>query len=112
MEDSLKSQPDKEVSKLSLFDIGDESTGLSIAAVPVHASLTEEHLVGLNSDQGSMVMGISEYLKGKSKPFFLVQGGAGTGKSFSINRALLGIDPKHVIAAAPSHFAKMCSKIS
>jgi hypothetical protein len=39
-------------------------------------------------------MGISEYLKGKSgKPFFLVQGGAGTGKSFSINRALLGIDP-------------------
>jgi hypothetical protein len=30
MEDSLKSQPDKEgkVSKLSLFDIGDESTGL------------------------------------------------------------------------------------
>jgi predicted AAA+ superfamily ATPase len=77
------------------------STGLSIAAVPVHASLTEEHLVGLNSDQGSMVMGISEYLKGKSgKPFFLVQGGAGTGKSFSINRALLGIDPKHVIAAA------------
>jgi hypothetical protein len=53
-------------------------------AVPVHASLTEEHLVGLNSDQGSMVMGISEYLKGKSgKPFFLVQGGAGTGKSFS-----------------------------
>jgi hypothetical protein len=48
MEDSLKSQPDKEgkVSKLSLFDIGDESTGLSIAAVPVQ-SLTEEHLVGL-----------------------------------------------------------------
>jgi hypothetical protein len=35
----------------------------------------------------------------------LVQGGAGTGKSFSINRAL-GIEPKHVIAAAPSHFAK------
>jgi hypothetical protein len=67
MEDSLKSQPDKEgkVSKLSLFDIGDE-TGLSIAAVPVHASLTEEHLVGLNSDQGSMVMGISEYLKGRA----------------------------------------------
>jgi predicted AAA+ superfamily ATPase len=95
MEDSLKSQPDKEgkVSKLSLFDIGDESTGLSIAAVPVHASLTEEHLVGLNSDQGSMVMGISEYLKGKSGKTFLVQGGAGTGKSFSINRALLGIDP-------------------
>jgi hypothetical protein len=52
-----------------------------------------------------MVMGISEYLKEEGKPFFLVQG-AGTGKSFSINRALLGIDPKHVIAAAPSHFAK------
>jgi hypothetical protein len=47
MEDSLKSQPDKEgkVSKLSLFDI-EMRVGLSIAAVPVHASLTEEHLVG------------------------------------------------------------------
>jgi hypothetical protein len=65
MEDSLKSQPDKEgkVSKLSLFDIGDEYRTKYMAAVPVHASLTEEHLVGLNSDQGSMVMGISEYLK-------------------------------------------------
>jgi hypothetical protein len=64
MEDSLKSQPDKEgkVSKLSLFDI-EMRVPESIAAVPVHASLTEEHLVGLNSDQGSMVMGISEYLK-------------------------------------------------
>jgi hypothetical protein len=74
MEDFLKSQPDKEgkVSKLSLFDIGDESTGLSIA-VPVHASLTGDTRT-LNSDQGSMVMGISEYLKGKSgKPFFLVE---------------------------------------
>jgi hypothetical protein len=48
-------------------------------------------------------MGISEYLKGKSGKPYLVQGGAGTGKSFSINRALLGIEPKHVIAAAPSH---------
>jgi hypothetical protein len=45
MEDSLKSQPDKEgkVSKLSLFDIGDESTGLSIWQY-LFASLTEEHL--------------------------------------------------------------------
>jgi hypothetical protein len=38
MEDSLKSQPDKEgkVSKLSL--LLEKSTGLSIAAVPVHAT--------------------------------------------------------------------------
>jgi hypothetical protein len=41
-----------------------------IAAVPVHASLTEEHLVGLNSDQGSMVMGISEYLKERANLSF------------------------------------------
>jgi hypothetical protein len=65
MEDSLKSQPDKE-GKSSPYLILEMSTGLSIAAVPVHASLTEEHLVGLNSDQGSMVMGISEYLKGRA----------------------------------------------
>jgi hypothetical protein len=58
-----------------------------------------------------MVMGISEYLKGKAVNLLLVQGGAGT-VSHSINRALLGIEPKHVIAAAPSHFAKMCSRIS
>jgi hypothetical protein len=38
----------------------------------------------------------------------LVQGGAGT-VSHSINRAPLGIEPKHVIAAAPSHFAKKCA---
>jgi hypothetical protein len=72
MEDSLKSQPDKEgkVSKLSLFDI-EMRVPTKYMAVPVHASLTEEHLVGLNSDQGSMVMGISEYLKGKKgKPSF------------------------------------------
>jgi hypothetical protein len=57
MEDSLKSQPDKEGSKASSpYLILEMSTGLSIAAVPVHASLTEEQ-VGLNSDQGSMVMG-------------------------------------------------------
>jgi hypothetical protein len=58
-----------------------------------------------------MVMGISEYLKGKAVNLTWVQGGAGTGKSFSINRALLGIEPKHVIAAAPVT-KKMCSRIS
>jgi hypothetical protein len=64
MEDSLKITTlikKGKVSKLSLFDM-EMKAGLSIAAVPVHASLTED-LVGLNSDQGSMVMGISEYLK-------------------------------------------------
>jgi hypothetical protein len=66
MEDSLKSQPDKEgkVSKLSYLILRWEYR-TKYMAVPVHASLTEEHLVGLNSDQGSMVMGISEYLKGR-----------------------------------------------
>jgi hypothetical protein len=45
MEDSLKSH-DKE-GKSSPYLILEMSTGLSMAAVPVHASLTEEHLVGL-----------------------------------------------------------------
>jgi hypothetical protein len=74
MEDSLKSQPDKEgkVSKLSLFDIGDESTGLKYSSTC--SCKSNWRALGLNSDQGSMVMGISEYLKGKSgKPFFLVE---------------------------------------
>jgi hypothetical protein len=45
-------------------------------AVPVHASLTEEHLVGLNSDQGSMVMGISASKRKRAVNLLLVQGGA------------------------------------
>jgi hypothetical protein len=109
MEDSSKSQPKKEgpAKNLSMFDIGDESTGLSITAIPSHSDLKESSFEGLNIEQKQMVSNISEYLKGRSGlAFFLVQGGGGTGKSFSINRALQGVDPKHIIAAAPSHFAK------
>jgi hypothetical protein len=54
MEDLFKkSQPDKEGKSkqvLSLFDIEMRDC----IAAPVHASLTEEHLVGLNSDQGRL----------------------------------------------------------
>jgi len=38
--------------------------------------------------------------------YFLVQGGGGTGKSFTIKRAISAIDPNSIIAAAPSHSAK------
>lgn len=109
MEDSSKFPPKKKKksNKLAIFDMGNENTGLSIKAVASHAPLNAFHLEGLNDEQRQMVIDISDFLKGDSdKPFFLVQGGGGTGKSFSINRALKGIDPKHVIAAAPSHFAK------
>lgn len=93
--------------KLSMFDIGDNEQSTSIEVVSSNFDLTEKSLDGLNPQQRQMALDISEYLKGTSKkPFFLVQGGGGTGKSFSINRALQGIDPKYIIAAAPSHFAK------
>lgn len=109
MEDSSKSLSEKgdKINKLSMFDIGDETTGLSMSVVTVKNDFIETSLDGLNPEQSEMVIGISEYLKGSSdKLFFLVQGSGGTGKSYSINRALLGIDPKFIIAAAPSHFAK------
>lgn len=108
MADSSKSPLKKGKSnKLSIYDMGSEDTGLSIKAVAPHGALSEEHLEGLNPEQRQMVINISDFLKGDSGiSFFLVQGGGGTGKSFSINRALKGIDPTHIIAAAPSHFAK------
>lgn len=95
------------VSRLSLFDLGDSKSGLDIKAVNYHKDMPQSNLEGLNSEQTQMVTDIANYLKGKASiPFFLVQGGGGTGKSYSINRALHGIDPKFIIAAAPSHFAK------
>lgn len=64
-------------------------------------------LEGLNPQQREMVIGIASFLKRKGKiPFYLVQGGGGTGKSFSIIRAIQGVKPDDIIAAAPSHFAK------
>jgi hypothetical protein len=85
MEDSLKSQPDKEgkVSKLSLFDIGDEYR-IKYSSSTCSCKSNWRALSRLNSDQGSMVMGISEYLKEKAVNLLLVQGGAGTGKSFRL----------------------------
>lgn len=93
--------------KLAMFDIGNEETGKSMEVISTTFELSENHLDGLNPEQRQMAIDISDFLKGISKrPFFLVQGGGGTGKSYSINRALKGIDPKFIIAAAPSHFAK------
>ena len=77
-------------------------------AVSINTKFDESQLKGLNEQQVSMVIGINEYLetnKGKKK-FFMVQGGGGTGKSFSILRAIQHISPNYIVAAAPSHFAK------
>lgn len=67
-----------------------------------------EILEGLNEDQIKMVKGILEYLttNKENKPYFLVQGGGGTGKSYSVFRAISHINTEHFVAAAPSHFAK------
>ena len=93
--------------KLSMFDMGSLKSGSSLGSL-VTPKITDETIKGLNPQQKDMVVDIANYLKyKKSKKFFLVQGGGGTGKSYSINRALQGINPDHIIAAAPSHFAKI-----
>lgn len=90
-----------------LFDLVPKETGLSLSVIQTTHYDEDKRVQGLNTEQADMVIDIGKYLKkGGSKRFFLVQGGGGTGKSYSINRALKGINPNHIIAAAPSHFAK------
>lgn len=65
-------------------------------------------LDGLNIEQVNMVNSIREYLttNSENRPYFTVQGGGGTGKSYTIKRAISHIPNHQIIAAAPSHFAK------
>lgn len=65
-------------------------------------------LEGLNEGQKKMVIDIGEYLttNKSGRKFFMVQGGGGFGKSYSILRAIQHIHTDSIIAAAPSHFAK------
>lgn len=98
--------------KLELFSIDNERELDHIEDTSYDASkletFDEAQLKGLNDQQSKMVSDISAYLSDSSSSvdYFTVQGGGGTGKSFSINRALEHINPKRIIAAAPSHFAK------
>jgi hypothetical protein len=100
MEDSLKITTWRiKVNKLSLFDVGDGVPDLSMAG---SSSLTEEHLVGLNSEEA---WGVVEYLISKrksGKPFFSVQR-RWKGKSFSINRAA---ESKTCYSCAPESLPK------
>lgn len=78
-------------------------------SVEIDTTITvpDKQLAGLNTKQVEMVTGIADYISGGLVlPYFLVQGSGGTGKSFSIIRAISDINPKTIIAAAPSHFAK------
>lgn len=69
--------------------------------------VTDEVVSGLNSDQTALVHALASYLNGDHDiPFFTVQGGGGTGKSYSIYRILSLLDPSTVSAATPSHAAK------
>lgn len=113
MVDFSKSNSNKKKTKGSLLkalhDVGSLDSGLGIDAISskVITFTQGDKTEGLNNQQADMVVNINRYLKnGGKKRFFLVQGGGGTGKSYSINRALKGIPPEHIIAAAPSHFAK------
>jgi len=73
-----------------------------------YAAFDEGSLEGLNEKQKLMVEGIVEYLttNKENKRYFLIQGGGGSGKSYTIKRAIEHIPPGHIIASAPSHFAK------
>lgn len=105
---SRSSHKEDKTNKLSIYDL-DESLDKGNRLLPsmVLTHRNENVLEGLNPEQVVMVKGIIDYLDGKLDiPYFLCQGGGGTGKSYSINRALSGIDPKFILAAAPSHFAK------
>lgn len=71
-------------------------------------TISPKIIEGLNEKQKEMVIGILEYVKtnDKNKPYYLVQGGGGVGKSYAIGRALHALHGYSIIAAAPSHFAK------
>ena len=93
--------------KLSLYDLEGNKESIGISLIAAFFKSDESKLEGLNPEQKEMIINISLFLKGEiKKSFYMVQGGGGTGKSFSIVRALSGIDTKHIIGAAPSHFAK------
>lgn len=92
----------KHLTQLFKVDIGEN---------PIDAIFPDMHtdqLLGLNAGQQEMVKGINEYLlvNKDNKEFFMVQGGGGFGKSYSILRAISHISSDMVIGAAPSHFAK------
>lgn len=102
---SKKNKLLKSIRDMSLPDIEDEP--FIFTDKPVVYKNLRGNIEGLNDGQSSMVENIVDYISGNlTIPFFMVQGSGGTGKSYSINRALESIPKGAVIAAAPSHFAK------
>jgi hypothetical protein len=105
------SKPNKKRNPIhDLFDNGSKNTNQVFKPV-IHTTkksdFYEEQMKGLNDEQAVMVNKMSKYIENPfDKPYFMVQGGGGTGKSFSVVRALNGIYADQIIAAAPSHFAK------
>jgi len=97
--------------KLELFSVDDErELGHSQTSYSSNLDVKfhKKQLLGLNDQQAEMVQKIANYLDDDTSniSYFTAQGGGGTGKSYSIIRALAHINPKNIIAAAPSHFAK------
>lgn len=68
----------------------------------------EAALLGLKDQQKIAVANAIKYLADPDpeKPYFLIQGAAGTGKTTSIKHAIMHIPKHRMVAAAPSHFAK------
>jgi exodeoxyribonuclease-5 len=110
MVDFSKSSRPKKVDRkevLGLFNIGFESHNAPLSNSLEKIEFNDEQIEGLNKEQADMVINITKYLNGElDLPYYLVQGSGGTGKSFSIYRAIMNVPSHLIIAAAPSHFAK------
>jgi len=88
----------------NLFDIDAES---ELPQEYSHVSVEESSLTILNEQQKRMVLDIDRYLSGELKlDYFTIQGIGGSGKSFTIKKAIAHIHPSKIIVAAPSHAAK------
>jgi hypothetical protein len=105
--DSSRRKSIKKSEAIDLFNIGTDSSKSSFTPNIGHIKFDESQLNGLNKEQSDMVVNITMFLNGDlDLPYYLVQGSGGTGKSFSIHRAIMNVDPSLIVAAAPSHFAK------
>ena len=108
MDDSLKSKiTNKERLELYVDSLNEAEDGDNFFKV-VETNIRPPTKIILNDQQVGMVNGIEEYLtiNGPKRPFYMVQGVGGSGKTTTIKEAIKDVAPNKVIVAAPSHFAK------
>lgn len=110
MENSSEHLPKKKANVLDLYSMEHSFSEEQFHTKASRYHLEEANLEGLNEQQTDAVVGIRDHIAGTvgdgKADFFMLHGLGGSGKSYSINRALSGIPKSDIIAAAPSHFAK------